>query len=372
MKLTNSIPLTVVSPHEKALIHSLAKTFSHIVISGEYVLGKSVELFESKFAKYTGAKYCIGVASGTDGLLLSLKALNIGAGDEVITVSNTFIATALAITYAGAKPVFIDIDESTYNMDPDLIEHAITKKTKAIMPVCLYGQPPNLSRIQSIARKHNLKLIIDACQAHGSLWKGKPMGIWGDTVVYSFYPTKNLGAIGDGGIVTTNQAYINERLKILRNVGRDGWYDHVVKGYNSRLDALQASILLQKLPYLRKWNNKRIKLVKRYNTLLSKTELNLPKTLADARSVYYLYVVRTKKRNGLQKFLTKYGIQTAIHYPIPIHLQTAYKELNLRKGYLPITEKVMEEILSLPLYPHMTYKEQNAVVNAVKKFFEKN
>lgn len=367
--MKTAVPFVDLSRQHEEIREELEPRMLELVRKGDYILGNQVVRFEQLFAKATGSQAAIGVANGTDGLLLALRALDIQPGDEVITVSHTFIATALAITYAGAKPVFVDISPLTLNMDPRLLEAAITKRTRAILPVCLYGQAPELDIIATIAKKHKLKVILDACQAHGALYKSRPLMDFADAVVYSFYPTKNLGAYGDGGAITVQSAKLAEKLTVLRNVGRTGWYEHPVKGYNSRLDALQAVILQVKLKKLSAWNRLRREKAAWYNRQLEALPVTIPFENPNGQHVYYLYVIQTDHREELKQYLTDHGIHSAIHYPIPVHLQKAYRELNQPKNSLPITERTAKRILSLPFFPHITESEQKKVVAAITSFY---
>jgi len=334
-----------------------------------FILGKEVDEFEDNFSKFCGAKYAIGVASGTDALKLALKALDIKTG-EVITTSNTFIATALAITDNNLKPVFVDIDPETYNIDPKKIEEKINKNTKAIIVVHLYGQPADMDDIVEIAKKHNLKIIEDCCQAHGAEYKGKRLP-YTDIGCFSFYPGKNLGAFGDGGAIVTNDPELSKKLKAMRNYGSEVKYYHNFIGFNSRLDSIQANILNVKLKYLEEWNNQRIKHAGLYNQLL-KDIVKTPKINKNAKSVYHLYVIKCEKREELQKFLNENGISTGIHYPIPIHLQKAYSDLGYKKGDLPVTEACSKEILSLPMYAELTDEEIRYICEKIKEFYNTN
>lgn len=338
-----------------------------VITSGAFILGEDVRLFEEEFAKYCGVKYGVGVNSGTDALFLASLACGIGKGDEVITTPYTYIATALAISMTGAKPVFVDIDEKTYNIDVLKIEHSITKKTKAILPVHLYGHPVDMDPLIEIARNYNLKIIEDCAQAHGSLYENKKVGSFGDASCFSFYPTKNLGAFGDGGMVLTNSEEIKEKLLLLRDYGRKGRYEHIVKGYNSRLDTLQAAILRVKLRHLEEWNEKRRENASLYTKLFKekKADIILPHEENRARHVYHLYAVRVKSRERIMGKLMDKGVRTLIHYPIPIHLQEAYKDLGYKKRAFPISEKCCEEILSLPMYPELGEGDIGYVVDAL-------
>ena len=329
-----------------------------VMQSGGFIIGEDVKLFEQEFAAYCNVKHGVGVNSGTDALFLACLACGIGKGDEVIVMPYTYIATVLAISMTGATPVFVDIDEKTYNIDVSKIEKAVTKKTKAILPVHLYGHPADMDPLMEIAKKHNLKVIEDCAQAHGALYKNKKIGSFGDASCFSFYPTKNLGAFGDAGIVLTNSEEIKKRLVLLRDYGRKDRYEHVLRGYNSRLDTLQAAILRVKLKHLDKWIEKRRKNAALYGELLKdQTDIIVPFEADYAKHAYHLYPVRVKHRDNVMKKLSDKGVRTLIHYPIPIHLQEAYRDLGYKKGDFPISEKCCDEILSLPMYPELSEKE---------------
>jgi len=345
---------------------------------GRYILGEEVAAFEKEFARYCGTRYAVSVGSGTDALYLSLKAAKIGEGDEVITTANSFISTALAVSFTGAKPLFVDIDADTYTMDPNhlelLLKRRMAKKgwqrVKAILPVHLYGHPAEMNSILEVANRHELVVIEDACQAHGASFRGKRVGSFGTFGCFSFYPTKNLGAYGDGGIVVTNHQRLYEKLRLFRCYGEKAKYHHALKGINSRLDELQAAILRVKLRYLDQWNEAKRKKADLYTRALSPLGIACPVEKKAAHHVYYLYVIRTGKRDSLQAFLKKKGIETLIHYPIPIHQQRAYKELGYRKGDLPLTEQDCKRILSLPFFPDMEKSEIEEVVKAIETFME--
>ena len=356
----------------KAQHQSIAKelqdAWSRVRDSGRFILGNEVKSFEREFAAYCNARFAIGVGSGTEALHLALWACGIGTGDEVITVSHTFIATALAIHFVGAEPVLVDIDPKTYTMDVTQVERSITPRTKAILPVHLYGHPVDLAPLQDIARRHNLRLIEDACQAHGAEYQGQRLGTFGDVSCFSFYPTKNLGALGDGGIVITNDAALAEKLDLLRNYGQVQKYHHRIPGVNSRLDELQAAILRVKLPHLDDWNAQRREIARWYREQIRSKYVTLPEEAAWAKHVYHLYVVRTPYRDALQKHLSDQGIQTLIHYPVPIHKQQAFAEISARAWHLPETERAANEVLSLPMYPGMTGEQVKQVAMAVNNF----
>lgn len=361
------VPFVDLSRTHTPIQEKLDRVWNKVTHDNNYILGDQVTDFENTFAVYTGGTYGIGVANGTDALQLALLAIGLKPGDEVIIPSHTFIATALAVTYAGGIPVFAEIEEDTYLLDPTKIEEKISKKTKAIMPVCLYGQPVDLTAIQKVAKVYGLSHIVDDCQAHGATFKNKPMGAYGDAQAYSFYPGKNLGAFGDGGMVVTNKAGIEKHVRLLRNIGRTGWYEHPIKGYNSRLDTLQAAILQTKLPYVQEWNEARQLAAARYNELLKDLPLVLPAARKNRSHIYHLYVVRTKKRKEFMQYMLDHGVHVSIHYPIPIHLQKAYQELP--KTSLPISEKIAQELVSLPLFPGITSDEQEYVAKTAKAFF---
>lgn len=342
---------------------------NEVLQNTHFILGENVEAFEKEFANYCGVKYGVGVASGSDALTLCLKALGVNKGDEVITVPNTFIATVDAISRNGAKPVFVDVDPETCNINVTKIEEKITEKTKAIIPVHLYGQPADMDAIIKIAKKYDLKIIEDACQAHGAEYKGKKVGSLGDIGCFSFYPAKNLGAYGDGGMVVTNNEEIAERIGMLRNYGQSKKYYHDFMGYNSRLDEVQAAVLRVKLRYLDEWNNRRREHAKLYNELLENDSgIETPIEKEFVKHVYHLYVVRCENGDELQQYLSSKGVSTGIHYPIPVHLQRAYQHIGYKQGDFLITEKYAKEILSLPMFPELLNDEIKYVINCIKKF----
>lgn len=336
---------------------------------GYFVLGEEVKKFEDDFSNYIGSKYSISLNSGSDALFLAIKSLGIGKGDEVITVSHTFISTVDGIVKNGAKPVFVDIDPETYCMDASKIEDKITENTKAIIPVHLYGHPVNMGYIKEIASEYGLFLVEDACQAHGAEYNGKKVGSIGDVGCFSFYPTKNLGAWGDGGITVTDNEEIKERLRLLRNYGQSEKNYHDFVGYNSRLDEIQAAVLRVKLRYIDYWNEKRREIAKSYNELLE--DVIKPLERDYAKHVYHLYVIRHKERDKIRQYLLNNGIQSQIHYPCPVHKQKAYSS----QGYslkLPVTEKITDQILSLPMHPWLGEIDVEKVCNCIKKWGDKN
>lgn len=336
--------------------------------STQFILGDAVEKFERDFANYLGAKHVIGVGSGLDALRLALEAAGVGAGDEVIIPANTFIATALGVSATGAKPVLVDCREDTYQIDPALIEQAITSRTKVIMPVHLYGQSADIKAIVEIARNHRLEVIEDAAQAHGTRFLGQRCGTFGLAGCFSFYPGKNLGAYGDGGAVATNDDDFAKKLNSLRNYGQKQKYVHVEKGTNSRLDTVQAAILNVKLRHLDEWNAARRAHAAIYSDSLAASDFIVPALDRRSDHIFHLYVVRTRNRDELQKHLNDRGIQTGIHYPIPIHLQEAYRDLGLGKGSFPVTEKLADEIVSLPMFAELTTDQIEHVLDALLRF----
>ena len=348
------------------LKQELDETIARVVSSGWFVGGGEVDQFEEDYATYCASNYAIGVANGLDALHLALRAMDVGPGDEVIVPTNTYIATWLAVSQCGATPVPVEPDLRTFNIDPTLIEAAITKRTKVILPVHLYGQPADLDPIIAIARKHGLRVLEDGAQAHGASYKGNRVGAHGDAVAWSFYPGKNLGAMGDGGAVTTNDTQIADRLRVLRNYGSRVKYVNEIQGYNSRLDPLQAAILRVKLAKLNEWNTRRNRIAQRYQKNLVNCNVTLPHIPDWAEPVWHLYVVRHPERDALQKELANAGVGTLIHYPIPPHLQGAYANLNLKTGTFPISEGMHNEVLSLPIGPNMTLQDADAVIAAVR------
>lgn len=356
------------SAQYKAIKSEIDAAISQVLGSGRFILGDEVGNFENEFARYVGANYVVGVGSGTEALHLSLLACGVGQGDEVITVSHTATATVAAIAATGSRPVFVDVDPNTYNIDVSLIEEKITNKTKAIVPVHLYGQAVDMSAVMDIARRRRLRVIEDACQAHGSSYQGAKVGTLGDVGCFSFYPTKNLGAYGDGGAVCTHDPEIYEKLRLLRMYGWRERDDAEISGYNSRLDELQAAILRVKLRYLDRWTQKRLDLASTYSSLLDNTPLVLPTGPENGSHVYHLYVVRTDKRDALRAFLQENGIGTMVHYPTPVHLQPAYRDLAAPNS-LPRTEKLVGEIVSLPLYPELSRDSVEQIASAIKKFY---
>lgn len=334
-----------------------------------FCLGPDVAQFEKDFARYLGAEHCVGFNSGTSALHVAMLLLGVSTGDEVITTPFTFVATSWAISYVGAKPVFVDIDDATFNLDPKLIEAAITSRTKVIMPVHLYGHPADLDALLAICRKHKLPLVEDACQAHGAKYKSKVVGTFGEMSCYSFYPGKNLGAFGEGGALVTNNAASAARARSLREHGSTTRYYHDEVGFNYRMEGIQGAVLGVKLKHLEKWTNERRRVAHRYHELLAETPLQLPHEAAWGESVWHLYVVRHPRRDELKKHLEANGVGCALHYPLPLHLQKCYQSLGYKAGDFPVAEKAARECLSLPIYAELTDTQLKRVADVVKGFF---
>lgn len=363
-----NIPFVSFKPLEKELDQQLRTAFERVYNSSWYIEGREDEKFEKAFAEYCDRKYCIGVGNGLDALFLSLKALGVKQGDEVIVPSNTYIATALAVTYVGATPVFVEPDIKTFNIDPARIEDAITEKTKVIMPVHLYGQACDMEPIMEIAQRYNLYVVEDCAQAHGAKYKGKIIGSFGDAAGFSFYPGKNLGALGDAGAAVTNNEDIAKKIRALGNYGSDYKYHHIMQGNNSRLDELQAAFLAAKLPHLDKVNEQRRNIAKKYLEGIKNPEVVLPYTPEYSTPVWHIFGIRCKRRTELEKFLNNAGISTNKHYPIPMHLQECYKNLGYKKGDFPIAEEISATELSIPMYYGMKDDEVQYVIDKVNEF----
>ena len=338
-----------------------------VLRSGWYVLGKEVQLFEEEYAAYTGRKYCVGLNSGLDALIMSVRALGIGVGDEVIVQANTYIATVLGITENGATPVFVEPD-IYYNLDADKIECAITDKTKAIMVVHLYGQASNMDKIMEIAQKYNLPVIEDCAQSHGACFNGKMTGSFGISGCFSFYPTKNLGAFGDAGAIVTDDKDFADKIRMMRNYGSKVKYYNEIEGINSRLDEMQAALLRVKLSHINELNQERVVLANRYTQGITNSKILKPQIRKGASSIFHQYVIQCKNREELQKFLADEGIQTQIHYPVPPHLAECYQRLGHKTGDYPITERYADSVLSLPIYTGMTWEEQDYVIEKINRF----
>jgi dTDP-4-amino-4,6-dideoxygalactose transaminase len=344
---------------------------ARVASGGWYLLGAELRAFEEAYARYAEQRECVGVANGLDALHLALLASGVGSGDEVLVPSNTYIATWLAVSMTGARPVPVEPDERTYNLDPARIEAAVTSRTKAVMPVHLYGQPADMMAIAEAARRLGLKIVDDAAQSHGARAHGRAAGTYADVTAWSFYPGKNLGAFGDGGAVTTDDAAIADRVRVLRNYGSRVKYANEVRGFNSRLDDIQAAVLAAKLPSLDAWNARRARIAARYSDALGDTGLILPFVPAWAEPVWHLYVVRSSNRAALQTDLREQGVETLIHYPTPPHMQPAYADLALAEGTFPISERLHREVLSLPIGPHMSDAQVEIVIAAVRSACER-
>lgn len=362
------VPFVSFKPLEKELDRELRNAFERVYGNSWYIKGNEDENFEKSFANYCGVNYCIGTGNGLDALMLALKALGVSRGDEVIVPSNTYIATALAVTYVGATPIFVEPDIRTFNIDPCKIENAITTKTKVIMPVHLYGQVCDMDSIMHIAEVYQLYVIEDCAQAHGAIYKGRKAGSFGDAAGVSFYPGKNLGALGDAGATLTNNREIAEKVRALGNYGSDYKYHHIYQGNNSRLDEMQAAFLSAKLPVLDKVNQKRREIAKKYLDGITNPEIILPYVAEDTIPVWHIFGIRCKRRAELEQWLNDNGIVTNKHYPIPIHLQECYKELGYKKGDFPIAEEISLTELSIPMYYGMTDEEIQYVIGKVNEF----
>lgn len=362
------VPFVTFKPLEKELDKDLRDAFERVYNRSWYIEGEEDETFEKAFAEYCDSKFCVGVGNGLDSLFLALKAMGIKEGDEVIVPSNTYIATALAVTYTGATPVFVEPDIRTFNIDPTKIEAAITDKTKAIMPVHLYGQSCDMNPIMDIAKKYDLYVVEDCAQAHGAKYNGKVIGSFGDAAGFSFYPGKNLGALGDAGATVTNNEELAKKVRALGNYGSDYKYHHIYQGNNSRLDELQAAFLAAKLPHLNKVNAERRKIAQKYLDGINNPEIILPFVPEYAEPVWHIFGIRCNRRDELEKFLNDAGISTNKHYPIPMHLQGCYADLGFKKGDYPIAEEISETELSIPMYYGMTDEEVQYVIDRINEF----
>lgn len=363
------VPFLDLGVQTSSIKAEIIEKISGVIDTSSFILGQEVSEFERRFAAVAGTKFAFGVGNGTDALILALRALEIGHGDEVITVANTFVATVEAIAHVGAAPVLVDMDEATYNVSPDQIRNAISTRTKAIIPVHLYGQPANMQPIMALAQEFGLKVIEDAAQAHGALYDGQPVGSLGNIGCFSFYPGKNLGAFGDGGAVVTDDENIAARLGSLRDHGSKRKYEHELVGYNSRLDSIQAAVLNVKLPYLAGWNTSRQQNAQCYGELLSEIPgVIIPYCHPSATHVYHLYVIRiiSRNRDQVMRHLQGYGVDTGIHYPIPVHLTKAFKSLGYSRGSFPSAEEASTQILSLPMYPELAEDQIQFVVDKIK------
>jgi dTDP-4-amino-4,6-dideoxygalactose transaminase len=358
------------SAQHKPLEAELKEVFSRVLANGSFVLGPEVEKFEQMFAAYCQAEHCVTVTNGTAALQLVLQALGVGAGDEVITVAHTFIATAEAINAVGARPVFVDIDPVSYTMDPAKLEKAVTAKTKAIIPVHLYGQPADMDSINDIAAKHGIPVIEDSCQAHGAEYKGRRTGSLAKAACFSFYPSKNLGACGEGGAVTTSDAELAKKIRMLRDHGSAKKYEHDFPAYNLRLEGIQGGVLAVKLPHLDGWNNNRRVLAARYRELLAGSKVVSPKEMPYSHHVYHLYVIVVEDRDALKKALSDQGIENGLHYPVPLHLQKAYAYLGHKKGDFPVSEHVASNHVSLPMYAELPVEHIEFVAKTILEVLE--
>jgi dTDP-4-amino-4,6-dideoxygalactose transaminase len=360
------VPFVDLKAQYRTIKAEIDQAITEVLESTHFVGGAKLEAFERHFADYMESKHAVGTCSGTSALHLALTALGVGRGDEVITAANTFIATAEAISHTGATPVFVDVEEKTLNIDPDKARDAITPRTKAIVPVHLYGQSADMDAMRDIASRGSLKLVVDACQAHGARHKGSRKAICGDVTCFSFYPGKNLGAYGDGGMILTDDGELADKMRRLGNHGRLDKYTHFAAGYNYRLDAIQAAILDVKLRHLEEWNDKRRSRAKRYDAAFDGGLVRPVKEHPGRHHVYHLYVVRTRDRDRLLDELGKRGVSAGIHYPVPLHLQAAYEHLGIKRGAFPVSEKAADEIVSLPMYPELTDEMVDQVVGATR------
>ena len=361
----SKLPLVDLKAQHASIAAEVRAALDNVMSNTDFILGADVHEFESEFARYCDAEHCVGLDSGMSALELGMRAMGIGPGDEVITPAGSFIASSSAISFTGATPVWVDVDPKTYNIDPALIEAAITPRTKAIMAVHLYGQPADMDPILAIGRKHDLPVIEDACQSHGAHYKGRRTGSMGAFGAFSFYPAKNLGAYGDAGALTTNDPELAEKIRMMRNYGQREKYDHVYLAWNRRLDTIQAAVLRVKLRHLDEWNEARKRVASLYGELLAGSGVALPRTAAGAEHVYHLFVIQVEDRDRVQDELAAQGISTGIHYPLPIHLQEAYRSAGFGAGSFPVTEAAAKRILSLPMYPELTEDSVRRVAAAL-------
>lgn len=366
----NSVPLLDLNAHYKPIIGQIRQVLDEVFITHKYILGPQVQAFEEMVQEYLNVKYAIGCASGTDALVLALKALEIGEGDEVITTPFTFFATAGSIARVHAKPLFVDILPDTFNIDPEAIERAITPKTKAIMPVHLFGQSAEMDKISDIAARHNLSVIEDNAQGIGALYEGKPIGTIGDIGTLSFFPSKNLGCMGDGGMCLTNSEELAKRLKQLRVHGENPKYYHKWVGLNSRLDTLQAAVLAVKLPYLEEWSQKRRQNAEYYyNNMKDIPQIKLPVIHPKATSIYNQFTIITERRDELQDYLNEAGIGNAVYYPLPLHLQECFADLGGKENDCPVAEEMAKKVISIPIFPELTTEQQDYVIGKIREFY---
>lgn len=368
----SQVPFVDLAAQYTGIAPEIDAAVSKVLRETDFILGREVRLFEEEFADFCEAQFATGVDSGTSALELALRAYDIGPGDEVITAANSFIASALAISHAGATPVFADIDAETYTIDVAALERTITPRTRAIIPVHLYGQPADMDPIMELAEQHQLVVIEDACQGHGARYKGRRVGSLAHAAAFSFYPGKNLGAYGDGGAVVTNDAAIAKKVEMARNYGQQEKYHHMFRGFNRRLDTLQAAVLRVKLKYLENWNAARRQHAARYRLLFEKSQIVTPSEAPYAESVWHLYVVRVRCRDAFKEYLASRGIHCGIHYPVPIHLQPAYHDLGYKKGDFPVTEDYAQRIISLPMYAELTPERIARVAETADEFADPN
>lgn len=369
MKQTMEIPFLDLKAQYREISRDVQEAIGRVIENADFILGKELSLFEREFAAYCGVEHAVGVDSGISALELALRAAGIGKGDEVITVSHTFIATVSAISFTGAKPIFVDVDPLTYTMDVQQLASSVTPNTRAILPVHLYGQSADMDPILDIAKRHGFKVIEDACQAHGARYKGRRVGSIGDVGCFSFYPGKNLGGFGDGGMLVTNDAGLADRVRMLRNYGQREKYHHEFLAYNRRLDTLQAAVLRVKLRQLDRWNNARQDCAARYTKLLGRIEdVGLPLVGSDRDHVYHLYVIQHADRDGLQARLKEHGIVTGLHYPIPVHLQPCFADVSIEQRPLPVSERLARRLLSLPIFPELTEQQAEFVCDVIANF----
>lgn len=363
------VPFVDLKPMHNEIDKKLHEAFDEVLNSSIFIQGQQCDEFEKEFAKYVGTSYCVGVATGLDSLTLSLRALGVGEGDEVIVPSNTYIATAFAVSNVGAIPVFVEPTITSFNIDPSRIEEKITDKTRAVIAVHLQGRPADMDPILEIAKKYDLFVVEDAAQAHGTTYKGKKVGSFSDVAAWSFYPGKNLGALGDAGCITTNNRAIAEKIRALGNYGSDYKYHHIYQGTNSRLDEMQAAFLRVKLPELERWNDYRRKVANRYLTEITNPLIKLPQPVDDTFDhIYHVFVIRCDRRDELEEYLRKNGIGTVKHYPVPMHLQKAYECLHIGEGELPIAEEISKTVVSLPMYYGISKEQVDYVINIINEF----
>ena len=363
--MSAKLPLVDLKAQHAAVEAEVRAAIDNVMANADFVLGADVGAFEAEFASYCEAGYAVGLDSGMSALELGMRALGIGPGDEVITPAGSFIASSSAISFTGATPVWVDVDAQTYNIDPKLIESAITERTKAIMVVHLYGQPADMDAVLEVAGRHNLPVLEDACQSHGARYKGRRTGSMGAFGAFSFYPSKNLGAYGDAGALTTNDAELAEKVRMMRNYGQRAKYDHVYLAWNRRLDTMQAAILRVKLRHLDAWNRSRREIASLYDELLAGTAVGLPSVAPTVEHVYHLYVLQVSERERVQEGLSSRGIGSGIHYPVPIHLQEAYSNLGFGPGSFPVTEAAAKRVISLPMYPELEEADVRRVADAI-------